>query len=196
MILIAGLITTFLIIVRIGITRGAGDALESEFTMEIPRDLTTTWASMLLITGLIILLLSSKMLVYGVTQIAQTIGISDLVIGLTVVAIGTSLPELAASVASAFKNEPDIAIGNIVGSNLYNLLAVLCLPGLIAPGPVAPELLGRDMLVMVGLTIALFAMGWRRFTSGKITRREGVFLLAAFIGYQYWVYLDSYSSIV
>jgi cation:H+ antiporter len=101
-----------------------------------------------------------------------------------VVAIGTSLPELATTVAAALKGEHDLAIGNVVGSNTFNTLAVLGLPGLIAPGAFAPEVLTRDFPVMIALTVALFAMAYGFRGPGRINRLEGVLLLAAFAGYQ------------
>ncbi|MBA1444647.1 MAG: calcium/sodium antiporter [Chromatiales bacterium] len=161
------------------------DPIADEFDAEIPHDMPTRRAIFWLILGLICLLVSSRMLVWGAVNIATAFGISDLVIGLTIVALGTSLPELAASIASALKGEDDLAIGNIIGSNLYNLLAVLSLPGLIAPGAFAPAALYRDQPMMIGLTLALFAMGYGfGKLKGQINRIEGVLLLLAFIGYQ------------
>src|SRR5690606_7465395 len=98
-----------------------------------------------LVAGLLLLLVSSRLLVWGAVSTAQALGVSDLVIGLTIVALGTSLPELAASVMAARKGEHDIAIGNVVGSNMFNLLAVVGIAGVIAPMPLLPaEILGRD----------------------------------------------------
>jgi cation:H+ antiporter len=122
-------------------------------------------------------------------EIATALGISDLVIGLTIVAIGTSLPELAASVTGALKGEHELAIGNVLGSNLYNLLAVLSLPGLIAPGPVSEAVLQRDLPLMLILTIAIFFMSHGRFSPrNRINRLEGALLLLCFAGYQFWLY--------
>jgi cation:H+ antiporter len=145
-------------------------------------------AAVWLLAGFVVLLASSQMLVAGAVDLAEHFGVSDLVIGLTIVAIGTSLPELAASVAAALKKEDDIAIGNVVGSNTFNSLAVLGLPGVIAPGAFAPEVLTRDVPFMVILTMALFAMGYGLGTSGRINRIEGSILLAAFAGYQWLVF--------
>jgi len=110
-------------------------------------------------------------------------GISDLIIGLTIVAIGTSLPELAASVMSALRNEPDIAIGNVIGSNMFNLLAVLGLPGVIHPTLLEPEILTRDYTYMIGLSIALFVMAYGFRGHGRINRIEGLLLLIAYFVY-------------
>ena len=162
----------------------ASDPISSEFDAEIPHDVPTPKAILWLLVGLLALLASSRALVWGASNVAAALGVSDVVIGLTIVAIGTSLPELAASIASAFKGEHDIAIGNVIGSNLYNTLAVLSLPGLIAPGPFLPEVLTRDQPVMLGLTLALFIMGYGFGKHGRINRLEGLILLSVFVGYQ------------
>ncbi|MCG7959121.1 MAG: calcium/sodium antiporter, partial [Candidatus Thiodiazotropha taylori] len=138
---------------------GEADPIAGEYDAEIPHDVPNQKALMLLIGGLILLLISSRVLVWGATNVAVALGVSDVVIGLTIVAIGTSLPELAASITSAMKGEDDIAIGNVIGSNLYNMLAVLSIPGLVAPGAFSPFVLTRDLPVMFGLTLFLFLMG-------------------------------------
>jgi cation:H+ antiporter len=143
----------------------------------------------LTVGGLVLLLVGSRTLVWGAVELAVAFGVSDLIIGLTIVAIGTSLPELAATVAAALKNEHDIAIGNVVGSNTFNTLAVLGLPGLIAPGAFAPELLQRDFPLMIGLTLALFVMAYGFRGPGRINRFEGTLLLVVFVAYQ--AYLGS-----
>ena len=135
------------------------------------------------------------MLVWGAVEVATAFGVSDLVIGLTIVAVGTSLPELAAAIMSALKNEHDLAIGNVVGSNIWNLLAVLALPGLLAPGAIPPEVISRDMLVMLALTLALFAMGRSLKSKGVINRLEGGLLLASFVAYQGWQIWDTHAAI-
>ena len=136
-----------------------------------------------MIGGLLLLIGSSRLLVWGAVAIASRLGISDLLIGLTVVAVGTSLPELASSIAASRKGEHDIALGNIVGSNLFNTLAVVGLAGLIHPMAVEPEVLTRDVLVMGVLTLSLFAVGYGVRGPGRINRIEGAGLLAAYIGY-------------
>jgi len=141
-----------------------------------------------LVVGMAILLGSSRLLVWGSVNVAQWFGISDLIIGLTIVAIGTSLPELAASVMSALKGEHDIAVGNVLGSNMFNLLAVLGMPGLIMPSATPPELLSRDFPVMIGLSIALFAMGYGFLRPGHITRSEGGLLLTGYLVYMGLLY--------
>ncbi len=140
------------------------------------------------VVGLVVLLASSRLLVWAAVDLAELFGVSDLVIGLTVVAVGTSLPELATSVLASIKREDDIAIGNVVGSNTFNTLAVLGLPGVIAPGPFAPEVLTRDVPIMVVLTLALFAMAYGLGNSGRVNRVEGAILLLAFFGYQWMLF--------
>ena len=116
--------------------------------------------------------------------IAEGLGVSDLIIGLTVVAVGTSLPELASSIIAARRGEHDIALGNILGSNLFNTLAVVGVAAAIQPLSVGAEVLDRDMLVMAALTLSLFAIGygWRQ-SGGRISRSKGGLLLAAYLAY-------------
>lgn len=136
-----------------------------------------------LIFGLVLLIVSSRMLVYGAVGIATALGVSDIVIGLTVVAVGTSLPELASSVIAAKKGEPDIALGNVLGSNLFNTLAVVGLAGVIHPLSFEKEILYRDVLVMLVLTVSLFAFGYSRKGVPKISRWGGGLLLLSYIAY-------------
>ncbi len=171
-------------IVRTAATAKGSDPLNQELEQHIRRDMPTATAVLWLVAGLVLLLISSRIIVWGAVSLARALEVSDLVIGLTVVAVGTSLPELAASLASVLKNEPDLAVGNVLGSNMFNLLPVLAAPALIAPGPVEAEVLSRDMPVMIFMSVALFLMasGYRR--PGRINRLEGAVLVAAFAGYQ------------
>jgi len=171
-------------ITRQGIRNQSNDALTNEYIEELPNEMPTSHALFWLIVGLILLTISSKILVWGAVNIAMQLGISELIIGLTIVAIGTSLPELAASISGALKNEHDIAIGNVVGSNLFNTLGVLAIPGLIAPSALATGVLERDLPVVLILTISLFVMGYGFRKQGRINRIEGGVLLSAFIAYQ------------
>lgn len=136
-----------------------------------------------LITGLLLLILSSRVLVWGAVEIATALGVSDLIIGLTIVAVGTSLPELASSVIAARKGEHDIALGNIIGSNLFNTLAVVGIAGSIAPMAVSQELLYRDVMTMIVLTLSLFVFGYGFGKQGRINRIEGGILLSAYVAY-------------
>lgn len=157
------------------------DAELQAHAMPLPRALL--W----LVLGLLVLVGASRLLVWGAVEIAQGLGVSDLVIGLTVVAVGTSLPELASCVAAARKGEDDIALGNVLGSGLFNTLAVVGLAGVIAPMDLEPAALTRDLPVMAGLTLLLYQMGrgWRR--PGRINRWEGSGLLAVYVGYTAWL---------
>jgi len=165
--------------------RGNNDALAVETSTELQAHaMPLPRALMWLAVGLIVLVLSSRLLVWGAVAIAQALGVSDLVIGLTVVAIGTSLPELASCVAAARKGEHDIALGNVLGSNLFNTLAVVGIASAIAPVEVASEVLSRDFAVMAGLTLLLFVMGWGwRGRPGRINRVEGAVLVVIYLSY-------------
>jgi len=166
------------------------DPLEKELINEVPEEVSQQKAWIFFFLGLIGLLVSSRVLVWAAVNIAESFGVSDLVIGLTIVALGTSLPELAASITSVLKNESDLAVGNIIGSNIYNLLAVYSLPGLIAPGPVAESVIYRDFPVMLGFTAVLFILGCDLIKTGRINRWEGGGLVLAFCSYQ-WVVFQS-----
>jgi cation:H+ antiporter len=144
-----------------------------------------------LLLGLLVLVSSSKLLVWGATGIAQALGISELIIGLTVVALGTSLPELAASIASLRKGKPDLVIGNVIGSNLFNSLAVIGLPALFTTFSIDAVARSRDLSVVIGLTLMLILMS--RFPAAVpryLTRRKGMFLLTAFVIYQLYLYYE------
>ena len=136
-----------------------------------------------LVAGLVLLIISSRILVWGAVEIAHGFGVSDLIIGLTIVAVGTSLPELASSIIAARKGEHDIALGNILGSNLFNTLAVVGIAGLISPMAVGPEVFSRDILVMAALTVSLFVFGYGFRGPGRINRIEGAVLLVSYIAY-------------
>lgn len=167
-----------------GMRNQSSDALSEEYIAELPGEMSTSHALFWLVAGLVLLTISSKILVWGAVNIATAFGVSELIIGLTVIAIGTSLPELAASITGALKNEHDIAIGNVVGSNLFNTLGVLAIPGLISPAPLAEGIMERDIPVVFLLTIAFFVMAYGFRGPGRINRVEGGILVSAFIAYQ------------
>ena len=175
----------------IAIRARRSDPLRREFAREIPAHVGTPMALLWFAVGLAALLLGAQAIVWGAIGIARGFGVSDLVIGLTVVAVGTSLPELAASITSVLRNEPDIAVGNVIGSNMFNLLPVLALPGLIAPTLVPPEALQRDFPVMLTLSVALLVMAWGFRGAGRIARWEGAVLVLAFISYQGLLYVSA-----
>ncbi|MEE4330916.1 MAG: calcium/sodium antiporter, partial [Wenzhouxiangella sp.] len=133
--------------------------------------------------SLAILVLSSRLVVTGAVDLAQWFGLSDLVIGLTVVAVGTSLPELASTLVAARRGERELALGNVLGSNLFNTLVVVGLAGVVTPLDVAPEVIRRDLPVMLGLTILLLIFGIGRRGPGRINRVEGGAMLLLFVGY-------------
>jgi cation:H+ antiporter len=162
-----------------------GDPLVDENELEIPNGVSTSVAILWVILGLVMLPLSAHFLVESAVFIAKYFGISDLVIGLTIIALGTSLPELAACIAGVLKGEDDLAMGNIIGSNIFNILAVLGMPGLIAPGLIDADAATRDMYVMLGLTILLLIFSFNFKGTRRINRLEGAVLVAAFLGYQF-----------
>lgn len=149
-------------------------------------------AIMWLVIGLVLLIAASRMLVYGAVYIAQGLGISDLVIGLTVVAIGTSLPELASSLVAIKKGENDMALGNIIGSNLFNTLAVIGLSALVQPMEITPEVISRDWTLMMALTLSLLILGIGIKKQGRINRFEGALLLITFFIYTTYLYYASF----
>jgi cation:H+ antiporter len=165
-----------------------GDPLQPETENEIPSGVSTSRAVMWLIVGMILLPLSAYFMVNSAEVIARYFGLSELVIGLTIIAIGTSLPELAACIAGVLKNEDDLALGNIIGSNIFNLLAVLAMPGLIAPGLIDENAATRDSYVMLGLTILLIVFSFNLKGSRCINRMEGMCLITCFCAYQYLLF--------
>lgn len=189
LILISGLFVMLFWMIRQG-KKDKTDPMEAEFEKEIPQ-IPTSQAILWFSIGLVLLILSSRGLVWGSVNIAKAAGISDLVIGLTIVAIGTSLPELAASISSVLKKEHDIAIGNIIGSNMFNLLVVFGIPGLMSPHIVDPAILTRDFPFMIGLSIALFIMAYGFKGEGRINRYEGSLLLAGYAAYMTVLYFTA-----
>jgi cation:H+ antiporter len=164
------------------------DPLIAETEDEIPNNVPTKSAIMWVVVGLIMLPLSAHFLVESAVYMARFFGVSDLVIGLTIIALGTSLPELAASIAGVRKGEDDLALGNIIGSNIFNILAVLAMPGLIIPGILDANASTRDSYVMLGLTILLFIFCFNLRGTRQINRYEGGVLVLAFLTYQYWLF--------
>lgn len=182
------LIGLFVVIMAWSIHAGVNNktdhlAVMVEQELQVPMSMAR--AITYVVFGLILLVISSQILVWGGVEIARALGISDLIIGLTVVAVGTSLPELAASIAAVRKNEHDLALGNIIGSNLFNTSIVIGITGTIGPTILEPGILSRDLPVLGILTAALFLMGYafRERTAGIISRLEGVLLLIAYLIY-------------
>lgn len=158
-----------------------GTAIRHELTdLALPLRAAVLW----MLTGLVLLILSSRILVWGAVEIAVQLGVSNLIIGLTVVSIGTSLPELASSLMAVRKNEHEIALGNVIGSNFFNTLVVVGIAGSISPMALAPEVFKRDMNMVAGITLLLTLFAWGRGrTPPRINRLEGGVLLACFVGY-------------
>ncbi|CAG8998950.1 MAG: Inner membrane protein YrbG [Candidatus Celerinatantimonas neptuna] len=164
------------------------DEMIAQFEAEVPNRIKTSKALFWLIFGLILLPMSSDYLVHSATSIARYFGISELVIGLTIIAIGTSLPELAASIVSVIKKEADMALGNIIGSNIFNLLVVLSICGVLAPGKVDPHAFSRDYWWMLATSFAILVLAVL-VRPRQINRFAGGLLLATFIGYQLMLFL-------
>lgn len=164
--------------------RGKKDTLATGVEAEIPAMALGT-SVVWLVLGLGLLVISSRLLVWSAVGIAEAFGVSDLIIGLTIVAFGTSLPELAASLVAVQKKEHDLAIGNVVGSNMFNILAVIGIAAVLQPMEgIASEVLSRDWMVMMGLTLALFVFCYgRKGRQGRISRLEGAALLGVYVGY-------------
>lgn len=164
--------------------RKNGDALGADMERELVAHAMPIHRAMIrLIVGLVLLVASSRILVWGAVEIARGLGVSDLIIGLTIVAVGTSLPEMASSIIAARKGEHDMAIGNVIGSNLFNTLAVVGIAGTILPFSVGPEVFSRDIPVMAALTLSLFIIGYGFRGPGRVNRFEGAALLTCFVGY-------------
>ena len=174
----------------IRISQHVKNPADGSVTPTIP-DLSAARAWLSFGGGLVLLIASSRFLVWSATQIAMALGVSELIIGLTIVAVGTSLPELAASIMSAVKGHADMAIGAVVGSNMFNILLVLAIPGFWSSLSLAQEVLWRD-LAMVFLTTLLLALaalwGWNRVEGrGELKRGTGLMLLVCYIGYYFWL---------
>ncbi|TMO53932.1 calcium/sodium antiporter [Pseudoalteromonas phenolica] len=163
------------------------DPLVSEACDEVPNDVPTSKAILWLVVGMVLLPISSSYLIDAAVDIAKYFGMSDLLIGLTIIAIGTSLPELAACIAGVLKNEDDLAMGNIIGSNIFNILAVLSIAGILNPANIDANIAHRDIYIMLGATFILIAMSLSLKGTRRINRIEGGLLLAAFIGYMYYI---------
>lgn len=188
LLLLAGIIPVIVYLIRIKQSEltPLEIAEEEQIVQDMPRKIAITW----FVVGLLALMISSEVLVWGAKSAAQMAGVSPLVIGLTVIAVGTSLPELAASMMSALKGHHDIALGNIVGSNMFNLMAVMSIPGVISGTTMEAEAFNRDYVVMLGLTLLLTLLigktlwsAKRKATTAKLDKFAGTILLTAYIGY-------------
>ncbi len=186
------LLSVFFILMFWSVRQGmktTSDPLKIETEEKLKESTMPMWKALFWLTaGMILLIVSSRILVWGSVKIARGLGVSDIIIGLTVVAIGTSLPELASSISAVRKGNHDIAIGNILGSYLFNTLAVVGLAGIISPMNAGSEVLKRDIPVMGGLTVSLFVIGYGfRHKPGRINRFEGALLLTCYVSYNLYI---------
>ncbi|MEJ6475532.1 calcium/sodium antiporter [Pseudoalteromonas piscicida] len=180
----------FLLALIIVTKRGGNDSEDpfvSEACEEVPDNIPTQKAIFWLVVGMILLPVSADYLVGAAVDIAKYFGMSDLLIGLTIIAVGTSLPELAACVAGVLKNEDDLALGNIIGSNIFNILAVLSIAGIINPSTLDANIASRDIFIMLGATLLLLLMSLSLTGKRRINRLEGGVLVASFVGYIYYI---------
>ena len=191
LVLLTGLIIVMIWLTRLGFRSSASDPLQAEFDAEIPKHMSMRVAIFWLLVGVVTLLVGAELMVDGALKIAKVLGVSEIVIGITMVALATSLPELAVSVVSAFRGEYGLAIGTIVGSNIFNLLAVIGVAATIQPAALPPSVLSLHIFVMVAFTLVLFAMTYEYEGRGQITRFEGLALIAAYLAYQAYVVVQN-----
>lgn len=181
--ILLGLLAVFLIYTFVASKTGDHQEFDN-LGIEVKQDqVKKVW--LMLTISFVVLLVSAKLVVWGGTELAALFGVSDLLIGLTVVALGTSLPELAVSISSALKKQHEMVVGNIIGSNLFNTVGVLAIPSLIIPFDVPMEVINRDYPFMIGLTILLFVFSYKFKKEGIISRLEGVLLLVVLAIYLY-----------
>ncbi len=186
-VMLTGLVIVMIWLTRLGLRSAANDPIKMDYEAEIPANESTKSAIVWLVVGLGTLLIGARWLVDGSINVAEALGVSEVVIGITIVAFGTSLPELAVSLVSALKGEYGLAIGNIVGSNIFNLLAVIGVAATIQPAAVHPSVLSLHVFVMVAFTLVLFAMTYDYDGKAKLSRLEGFALLAAYVAYTSYV---------
>lgn len=171
-------------IIVLGLRSSVLDPLRAEYEAEIPAGVPPGKATFWLAVGLVTLLGGAELMVRGATDVARLMGVGDLVLGVTVVAIGTSLPELAVSVAGALKGESGLVLGNILGSNIFNLLAVLGIAGAIQPHTLDADVLTLHYPLMGMLTLVVFILAYNRRAKVQLSRPIGSALLAVFLVYQ------------
>jgi cation:H+ antiporter len=190
-VLLTGLFIVMVWLARLGLRSAPTDPIKADYEAEIPADVSMRMAVFWLAFGLGTMLVGAHLLVDGAIATAEYLGVSEVVIGILLVALGTSLPELAVSLVSAMKGEYGLAIGNIVGSNIFNLLAVIGVAAAITPAALAPSVLSLHIFVMVAFTLVLFAMTYDYDGKSELSRIEGAALLVAFLAYDTYVVLQS-----
>jgi len=191
LVMLTGLVIVMIWLARLGMRSAPSDPIKKEYEAEIPKNVAMPNAIVWLVIGLVTLLLGAHLLVKGSISIAEYYNVSKVVIGILLVAFGTSLPELAVSMVSAMKGEYGLAIGNIVGSNIFNLLGVIGVAATISPMGVQQSVLSLHVFVMVAFTLVLFAMTYDYDGKSELSRIEGIALLAAFIAYDTYVILQN-----
>lgn len=183
LVLLTGLIIVMIWLTRLGFRSSASDPIKAEYEAEIPLHVNMRMAIFWLVIGLAALLVGAELLVDAAINIAHALGVTELVIGIVLVALATSLPELAVSMVSALKGEYGLALGTIVGSNIFNLLAVIGVAAVIEPAKLPESVLSLHIFVLVAFTLALFAMTYDYDGKGHISRLEGGALLAAYLAF-------------
>ena len=187
LVMLTGLVIVMIWLVRLGLRSSTDDPIKREFEAEIPSHVSNKAAIIWFMVGLVALLVGAEYLVDGAMKVAHYYKVDEVVIGIMLVALGTSMPELAVSMVSALKGEYGLAIGNIVGSNIFNLLAVIGVAATIAPIEFEPIVLSLHIFVMVAFTLALFAMTYDYDGKSELSRIEGIALLVAFLAYDAYV---------
>ena len=190
LLLLGGLVLFIWWVARLGLQTRGHDAIEAEYAAELPSDISTGRAMLLIGVGLVVLTAGSNLLVWGSENMARALGVSDLIIGLTLVAIGTSLPELAVSVASARKGETGLALGNIIGSNAFNMLAVVGVAAVLQPTQLEPDAVRLHLPAMLGFTLAFFFIAYNRNETMRVGRSAGALLLGAYLVYLGFVFIS------
>ena len=190
-VMLTGLVIVMFWLARLGLRSAENDPIAQDYEAEIPSDVSMPMAVVWIVVGLGVLLLGADWLVEGSIGVAKILGVSEVVIGITIVAFGTSLPELAVSLVSALKGEYGLAIGNIVGSNIFNLLAVIGVAAAIHPTTIAPTVLSLHIFVMAAFTLVLFAMTYDYDGKGQLTRLEGLALVMAYGAYTAYVVMQN-----
>lgn len=190
-VMLVGLAMIIVWLVRIGLRTSDDDQIALDFDAEMPLPISKRDTIFQLTIGLACLLLGADFLVDSAIEIARSLGVDEMLIGIVLVALGTSLPELAVSLASALKGEFGLAIGNIVGSNIFNSLAVIGIAAAIHPSSVPPSVLSLHVFVMVAFTLVLFATTFAHQDKQQISRAEGAALLIAFIAYETYVVMPN-----
>ncbi len=191
LVMLTGLVIVMIWLTRLGLRSAPSDPINQDYEAEIPKNVKMSNAMFWLAFGLVTLLIGAHLLVKGSISIAEYYQVSDVVIGILLVAFGTSLPELAVSLVSALKGEYGLAIGNIVGSNIFNLLAVIGIAATISPTGVQQSVLSLHVFVMVAFTLVLFAMTYDYDGKSELSRIEGIALLVAFIAYDSYVVMQN-----